>query len=298
MKKQNLIRLNKAVKELEVRKAFVTNVTSRIEELIGIERSHECYKDVEDIILAVVKDNIYELIAKGRIRLSEIDENYIDASVDGFFDYLKDSGIYDVIRGTTNIIVIFHQIGKGLGNGVALVEKAVSILNDIKRNKKILGSDLTLLDELTKMVAMAKVYASIQASRKDDFPLGGAFHEGKGKEAVIDVTEHIVKRRKANINVLNQIQSISKEAGHDFDAKAAQENFKKLTQGVDVFDGKGGVNPDFVTPMASKEDIDNTVSDLQDLIISLLSSNHVPSSHIEEINQHISEIKEYVDIPF
>lgn len=298
MKKQNLIRLNKAVKELEVRKAFVTNVTSRIEELIGIERSHECYKDVESIILSVVKDNIYELIAKGRIRLSEIDEKYIDASVDEFFDYLKDSGIYDIIRGTTNIIVIFHQIGKGLGNGVALVEKAVSILDVIKHNKKALNGDFALLDELTKMVAMAKVYASIQESQTRDFANGGIIYGGEEKEAVIDATESIINKRKAHVNVLNQLQSISKEAGHDFDTKAAQANFEKLSEGFNVFDGKADANMKFITLVASKEEVNNTISDLQDLIISLLSSNPVPSSHIEKINQHISEIKEFIEVPF
>ena len=298
MKKKNLIRLNKAVKELEARKAFVTNVTSRIEELIGIERSHECYKDVEAIILSVVKKNIYELIAKGRIRLSEIDENYIDASVDGFFDYLKDSGIYDVIRGTTNIIVIFHQIGKGLGNGVALVEKAVSILDVIKHNKKALNGDLTLLDELTKMVAMAKVYASIQESQTKDFANGGVIYGGEEKEAVIDATERIINKRKAHGNVLNQLQSISKEAGHDFDTKAAQANFKKLAEGVDMFDNEADANMKFITPVASKEEVNNTIAYLQDLIISLLSSNPVPSSHIEKINRHIEEIEEFMEIPF
>jgi FKBP-type peptidyl-prolyl cis-trans isomerase len=244
MKKPNPLQLEKAVKEIKVRKALTTAIIQRVEQTLFDGIKSENIEIVRQMLAPTMSSKIATFLKEEKMWISSYSDAAIAAAVDEFMLYFNKSDELRLMA--TAIHVILSTIEIFNEDTLMDAKKQDQILKDCEKRINDLnirkdGDYEHLIAELRQQLKNTKQLLDFYNSSCGGgvVAAGGYtadFAGGDSKQgySIVNTGESIINRREATNDVLGQLSNIAKESGHVFDADNVDDNFKKHIEKVSI----------------------------------------------------------------
>lgn len=244
MKKPNPLQLEKAVKEIKVRKALTTAIVQRVEQTLFDGIKSENIETVRQMLAPTMSSKIATFLKEEKMWISSYSNAAIADAVDEFMLYFDKSDELRLMA--TAIHVILSTIEIFNEDTLMDAEKQDQILKDCEKriNDLNIGKDGDyehLIAELRQQLKNTKQLLDFYNSSCGGgvVAAGGYtadFGNGDSEQgySIVNTGESIINRREATNDVLGQLSNIAKKGGHVFDAENVDDNFKKHIEQVSI----------------------------------------------------------------